>query len=41
MGLAIVRHMVQSMNGDIRAQSELGRGTTIRFSLPRVVDRTA
>jgi two-component system phosphate regulon sensor histidine kinase PhoR len=34
LGLAIVRHLVQQMGGDVEAESELGRGTTIRFTLP-------
>ncbi|HKK91907.1 MAG TPA: HAMP domain-containing sensor histidine kinase, partial [Longimicrobiales bacterium] len=34
LGLAIVRHLVQQMGGDVSADSELGVGTTIRFSLP-------
>jgi len=34
LGLAIVRHLVQQMGGDVSAESELGRGTTIRFSVP-------
>lgn len=34
LGLAIVRHLVQQMGGDVSAESELGVGTTIRFSLP-------
>ncbi len=36
LGLAIVRHLVQSMGGEVSVESELGRGTTIRFTLPRV-----
>ncbi|MEK9501770.1 sensor histidine kinase [Gaopeijia maritima] len=36
LGLAIVRHLVQVMGGEVFARSELGRGTTLRFSLPRV-----
>ncbi|MEK9508892.1 ATP-binding protein [Gemmatimonadota bacterium Y43] len=36
LGLAIVRHLVQVMGGEVSARSELGRGTTLRFSLPRV-----
>jgi two-component system, OmpR family, phosphate regulon sensor histidine kinase PhoR len=35
LGLAIVKHLVSSMGGEIRAESELGRGTTIRFTIPR------
>lgn len=36
LGLAIVRHLVESMGGEVSVESELGRGATIRFSLPRV-----
>jgi two-component system, OmpR family, phosphate regulon sensor histidine kinase PhoR len=38
LGLAIVRHFVEVMEGEVEAQSELGKGTTIRFTLPRAVD---
>ncbi|HEX7051610.1 MAG TPA: ATP-binding protein [Longimicrobiales bacterium] len=34
LGLAIVKHLVERMGGDVTAESELGRGTTIRFRLP-------
>jgi two-component system, OmpR family, phosphate regulon sensor histidine kinase PhoR len=34
LGLSIVKHLVESMGGDIAAESELGKGTTIRFRLP-------
>ncbi len=34
LGLAIVRHLLHSMDGEVWAESELGRGTTIRFTLP-------
>jgi len=34
LGLAIVRHLVQAMGGEVEAESELGQGTTIRFTLP-------
>src|SRR5690606_5561460 len=33
-GLSIVRHLVESMGGDVDAESELGKGTPIRFRLP-------
>ncbi len=33
LGLSIVRHMVESMGGSVEAESELGKGTTIRFLL--------
>jgi two-component system, OmpR family, phosphate regulon sensor histidine kinase PhoR len=34
LGLAIVRHLVQGMGGEVSAESELGQGTTVRFTLP-------
>jgi two-component system, OmpR family, phosphate regulon sensor histidine kinase PhoR len=34
LGLAIVRHLVEAHGGTVEAESELGRGTTIRFTLP-------
>jgi len=34
LGLAIVRHLVESHGGQVEAESELGQGTTIRFTLP-------
>ncbi len=34
LGLAIVRHLVEAMGGRVEAESELGKGTTIRFTLP-------
>lgn len=34
LGLAIVRHLVNAMGGEVEAESELGRGTTIRFTVP-------
>ncbi|HUE96407.1 MAG TPA: ATP-binding protein [Longimicrobiaceae bacterium] len=34
LGLAIVKHLVESHGGWIEAESEVGRGTTIRFVLP-------
>jgi len=34
LGLSIVRHLVRAGGGDVKAESELGRGTTIRFTLP-------
>jgi len=35
LGLAIVRHLVTSMGGTVWAESELGMGTTVNFTLPR------
>jgi signal transduction histidine kinase len=34
LGLAIVKHLVEAHGGQVEVVSELGRGTTIRFSLP-------
>lgn len=34
LGLSIVKHLVESMGGDVTAESVLGKGTTIRFTLP-------
>ncbi|MGI9190286.1 MAG: ATP-binding protein, partial [Longimicrobiaceae bacterium] len=36
LGLAIVRHFVERHGGEVDAASELGRGTTIGFTLPPV-----
>ncbi|MDT8341778.1 MAG: ATP-binding protein [Longimicrobiales bacterium] len=35
LGLAIVRHLITSMGGAVWAESELGSGTTVNFTLPR------
>jgi two-component system phosphate regulon sensor histidine kinase PhoR len=34
LGLAIVKHMVEAHGGTVGAESQLGRGTAIRFTLP-------
>ncbi|MBI4735548.1 MAG: hypothetical protein HY766_05720 [candidate division NC10 bacterium] len=34
LGLAIVKHLVQVQHGTLAIQSEIGRGTTVRFTLP-------
>jgi two-component system phosphate regulon sensor histidine kinase PhoR len=34
LGLSIVRHLVEAHGGRVGAESELGRGTTIRLTLP-------
>jgi signal transduction histidine kinase len=34
LGLSIVRHLVEAHGGRVEAESELGRGTTIRFTFP-------
>ncbi|HUG41294.1 MAG TPA: ATP-binding protein [Longimicrobiales bacterium] len=37
LGLSIVKHMVETMGGAVTAESELGKGTTIRLWLPRAL----
>ncbi len=39
LGLSIVKHLVEAMGGSVGVDSEPGRGTRFRFSLPRV-DKT-
>jgi two-component system phosphate regulon sensor histidine kinase PhoR len=34
LGLSIVRHLVGAMGGEVRAESTLGEGTTIRLTVP-------
>jgi len=34
LGLSIVKHLVQLLGGQLRIQSELGKGTTIEIDLP-------
>jgi two-component system, OmpR family, phosphate regulon sensor histidine kinase PhoR len=34
LGLSIVKHLVESMAGSVNAESELGKGTVVRFRLP-------
>ncbi len=35
LGLAIVKHLVQAHGGALQIESELGKGTTVRFTLPK------
>lgn len=35
LGLSIVRHAVAAMRGDVRLESELGRGTTVIVTIPQ------
>jgi two-component system, OmpR family, phosphate regulon sensor histidine kinase PhoR len=35
LGLSIVKHLAQAMQGTIRAESQVGRGTTFSLSLPQ------
>jgi signal transduction histidine kinase len=34
LGLAIVKHLVAAHGGELSIESELDRGTTVRFTLP-------
>jgi signal transduction histidine kinase len=34
LGLAIVKHLVLAHGGHLMIESEMGRGTTVRFTLP-------
>lgn len=38
IGLASVRRVILRHNGDVQAHSELGKGTTLRFTLPAMLD---
>ncbi len=41
LGLAIVRHLVEAMDGSVRAESQLGKGTTIIIHLIRSFEADA
>lgn len=36
LGLAIAHHLIRAMDGELELTSELGRGTRVSFTLPRV-----
>jgi signal transduction histidine kinase len=39
LGLAIVKHLVIAHGGELAIDSELGKGTTVRFTLPVAAGR--
>jgi two-component system phosphate regulon sensor histidine kinase PhoR len=41
LGLAIVKHLVVAQGGELRIESEPGRGTTVCFTLPVATDEPA
>jgi CheY-like chemotaxis protein/nitrogen-specific signal transduction histidine kinase len=41
LGLTIVKNLVQEMNGEIRCESEQGKGTIFTITLPLVIDQKA
>jgi two-component system phosphate regulon sensor histidine kinase PhoR len=41
LGLAIVKHIVQGHRGELKIESELNHGTTVRVFLPAAMPRTA
>ena len=38
LGLSIVKHLLERMGGSVEAESDLGKGTTIRVRLPAALD---
>ncbi len=40
LGLSIVKHIAQLHGGRVDAESEVGRGTTIRVTFPRAIEQT-
>ncbi len=41
LGLSIVKHIVQAHGGEVRLQSDMGKGTTFYFSLPVGVEASS
>ena len=38
LGLAIVKHLTQAFGGSVELESQIGKGSTFRIRLPRVLD---
>ncbi|MGQ0561558.1 MAG: sensor histidine kinase [Gemmatimonadota bacterium] len=38
LGLSIVKHLIERMGGEVVAESELGKGTSIKVRLPEIVE---
>jgi signal transduction histidine kinase len=34
LGLSIVKHLTEAMGGEVSAESDLGKGTTVQVNLP-------
>ncbi|MEC8411890.1 MAG: ATP-binding protein, partial [Planctomycetota bacterium] len=41
LGLSIVKHLAQALNGTIEVESEIGRGSCFRVTLPLKIETQA